>query len=79
MPPKRAPRERLMDGMIAELLRVADERRRYPRGDILSELVALEIEDGRNLRDDELIGVLCAARRVQSWQAAIELEAVSDS
>jgi len=48
----------LMDGMIAELLRVADERRRYPRGDILSELVALEIEDGRNLRDDELIGVL---------------------
>jgi cytochrome P450 len=48
----------LMDGMIAELLRVADERRRDPRGDILSELVALEIEDGRHLRDDELIGVL---------------------
>jgi cytochrome P450 len=48
----------LMDGMIAELLSVANERRRDPRDDILSKLVALEIEDGRKLRDDELIGVL---------------------
>jgi cytochrome P450 len=48
----------LMDGMIAELLSVAEERRRDPREDILSKLVALDIEDGRKLRDDELIGVL---------------------
>jgi cytochrome P450 len=48
----------LMGEMIAELLKVATQRRRHPRKDILSELVALEVEDGRKLRDDELIGVL---------------------
>jgi len=44
--------------MIAELLRTAEERRKDPRDDVLSQLVNLEIEDGRKLRDDELIGVL---------------------
>ena len=48
----------LMDAMIAELLAVAAARRRDPCDDILSALVALRIEDGRPLRDDELIGVL---------------------
>ncbi|MHB1518860.1 MAG: cytochrome P450 [Acidimicrobiales bacterium] len=48
----------LVGAMIAELLRVAAERRVDPKEDILSRLVALEIEDGRGLRDDELIGVL---------------------
>lgn len=47
-----------MSEMIAELLRIAEERRHDPRDDILSELVAMEIEDGRHLREDELIGVL---------------------
>jgi cytochrome P450 len=47
-----------MADMIAELLRVAAERRREPRQDILSELVRLRVDDGRPLRDDELIGVL---------------------
>ena len=44
--------------MMAELLRTAEERRKDPREDILSQLVRLEIEGGRTLRDDELIGVL---------------------
>jgi len=55
---ERARAQSLMTGMIAELLRVAEERRSDPREDILSELVHLEVEDGRRLRDDELIGVL---------------------
>ena len=29
------------------------------------------------LSDDELIGVLCAARRLASWSAALELAAVA--
>jgi cytochrome P450 len=48
----------MMADMITELLRVAEERRRDPREDILSKLVAMEVEEGRPLRDDELIGVL---------------------
>lgn len=48
----------LQDDMAAELLRTAAERRKEPRDDILSGLVALEIDGGRHLRDDELIGVL---------------------
>jgi len=48
----------LMTDMTAELLRVAEERRREPREDILSKLVALRVEDGRLLRPDELIGIL---------------------
>jgi cytochrome P450 len=55
---EQAHAQSLMSDMIAELLRVAGERRKDPRDDILSHLVALEIEDGRKLRDDELIGVL---------------------
>src|SRR5580658_9954931 len=30
------------------------------------------------LSDDELVGLLCAARRLSSWQAAIELKAVAE-
>ncbi|HET9899022.1 MAG TPA: DUF222 domain-containing protein [Streptosporangiaceae bacterium] len=30
------------------------------------------------LSDDELVGLLCAARRLSSWQAAIELSAVAE-
>jgi cytochrome P450 len=48
----------MMADMITELLRVAEERRRDPRDDILSKLVALELDGGRHLADDELIGVL---------------------
>jgi len=48
----------LMPDMVAELLRAADERRREPGDDILSRLVAMEVEGGRHLRDDELVGVL---------------------
>ncbi len=55
---EQAHAQSLLADMIAELLRVAEERRKDPRDDILSRLVALEIEDGRPLRDDELIGVL---------------------
>jgi cytochrome P450 len=48
----------MMAEMIGELLRVAEERRHDPRPDIISELVALEVEGGRHLREDELVGVL---------------------
>jgi cytochrome P450 len=48
----------MMAEMIGELLRVAEERRHDPREDIISKLVALEVEDGRHLREDELVGVL---------------------
>jgi cytochrome P450 len=47
-----------MGDMMAELLRVAEERRSDPREDILSKLVALELEDGRRLDEEELVGVL---------------------
>ncbi len=49
---------RLMGEMVEGLLRTAAERRRQPHDDILSQLVAMEVEGGRPLRDDELIGVL---------------------
>jgi cytochrome P450 len=48
----------MMAEMISELERVAEERRHDPREDIISKLVALEVEGGRHLRQDELIGVL---------------------
>jgi cytochrome P450 len=48
----------MMAEMIGELLRVAEERRHHPRQDIISELVALEVEGGRHLHEDELVGVL---------------------
>jgi cytochrome P450 len=55
---KFARAQTMMAEMISELLRVAEERRHSPRQDIISKLVALEIEDGRHLREDELVGVL---------------------
>ena len=48
----------LMPEMMGALLGVAEERRHDPRRDILSELVALEVDGGRHLNDEELIGVL---------------------
>jgi hypothetical protein len=37
------------------------------------------VDDGLGqLSDDELVGLLCAARRLSSWQAAVELAAVSE-
>jgi cytochrome P450 len=47
-----------MGDMIGELLGVAEARRTEPRQDILSKLVALELEDGRRLNEEELVGVL---------------------
>jgi cytochrome P450 len=47
----------LMGEMVEGLLKVAAERRHDPRHDLISELVALEIE-GRHLSNAELIGVL---------------------
>jgi cytochrome P450 len=47
-----------MGDMMGELLEVAEARRTDPRQDILSKLVALELEDGRRLNEEELIGVL---------------------
>ncbi len=46
----------LMDDINAELLELADLRRRHPRDDIISKLSAMEIEDGRRLTDAELLG-----------------------
>jgi cytochrome P450 len=48
----------MMDEMIVELLKLAEVRRHDPRDDIISKLVALEIEDGRVLTDEEIVGVL---------------------
>ncbi len=45
---------------------------------VLAELTGQSHDRMAELTDDELIGVLCGARRVQSWQAALELEAVSE-
>jgi Domain of unknown function (DUF222) len=45
---------------------------------VLAELTGQAAGRMGELSDDELIGVLRAARRVQSWQAAVELEAVSE-
>jgi cytochrome P450 len=46
------------DGAGQDLLAVIGERRGHPGDDILSQLLALEMEGGRRLSDDELIGVL---------------------
>ena len=48
----------MMDEMIVELLKVAAVRRHHPEEDILSKLVAMEVDDGRHLNDEELVGVL---------------------
>ena len=45
---------------------------------VLMELTGQTCDRMSELTDDELVGVLRAARRVQSWQAALELEAVSE-
>ena len=45
---------------------------------VLAELTGQTRERMTELSDDELIGVLKAARRVQSWQAAVELAASSE-
>ena len=45
---------------------------------VLAELAGQTADRMGELTDDELVGVLRAARRVQSWQAALELEAVSE-
>src|SRR5450755_220110 len=48
-------------------------------GPVLAGLAAQAWEDGLGgLSDDELIGVLCAARRVCSWQTALEFAAVAE-
>lgn len=48
-------------------------------GPVLAEFAADACDGGlRNLSDDELVGVLLAARRLSSWQAALELAAVSE-
>jgi len=48
-------------------------------GPVLAGLAAQAWEDGlATLSDDELIGVMCAARRVCSWQAALEFAAVAE-
>jgi cytochrome P450 len=44
--------------MLAELQEEVDARRRRPRGDLLTRLVGLELDDGRQLTDDELVAVL---------------------
>jgi cytochrome P450 len=46
----------LMDDMNTELLKLADVRRHDPKEDIISKLAAMEIEDGRQLTDQELLG-----------------------
>jgi hypothetical protein len=45
---------------------------------VLAELTGQTRDRMSELTDDELVGVLRATRRVQSWQAALELEAVSE-
>ena len=45
---------------------------------VLAELTGQARGRMAELSDDELIGVLRAARRVQSWQAAVELAAGSE-
>jgi hypothetical protein len=46
---------------------------------VLAELTGQVLESGLDgLSDDEVVGVLRAARRVESWQAAVELAAVEE-
>jgi cytochrome P450 len=44
--------------MLAELRDEVADRRRSPRDDLLTELVELDLADGRRLTDDELVSVL---------------------
>jgi len=46
----------LMDEVNRQLLELAEVRRHHPREDIISKLAAMEIEDGRRLTDEELLG-----------------------
>ncbi len=47
-------------------------------GQVLAGFAAGAVDDGLGgLSDDELIGLMCAARRMSSWSASIELGAVS--
>jgi cytochrome P450 len=45
-------------GMVAELQREIDARRREPCDDLLTRLVEMEVDGGRRLTDDELVSVL---------------------
>jgi len=46
---------------------------------VLAELTGQALDaDMRRLTDDELVGVMRAARRVASWQAAVELAAIDE-
>ena len=55
------------------------DRDRLPAGPALNACVEEAFEAGiERLSDDELVGVLCAARRLASRQAAIELAAVAE-
>ncbi len=48
-------------------------------GPVLAGFAAETFDAGfGSLRDDELVGVLCAARRLESWQAAMEFTAVAE-
>jgi cytochrome P450 len=55
--PEYAQSLELMNEMIIELLKVAEVRRNDPKDDIISKLVAMEV-DGRPLTDEDLVGVL---------------------
>jgi cytochrome P450 len=48
----------MMDEMIVELMKLAEVRRGDPEEDIISKLVHMEVEGGRKLNDEELVGVL---------------------
>ncbi len=48
----------LVPEMMAELLGEATARRQSPRDDLLTHLVQLEVEDGGELTDDELVAIL---------------------
>jgi Domain of unknown function (DUF222) len=48
-------------------------------GAVLAGFAADAVDAGLGrLSDDELVGVLCAARRLSSWQAAVEVKAVAE-
>ena len=48
-------------------------------GEVLAAFAGEAFETGfANLPDDELVGVLCASRRLESWQAAMEFTAIAE-
>ncbi len=50
-----------------------------PPDPVLAQFAADAVDDGLGkLSDDELVGLLCAARRLSSWQAAMEFRAVAE-